>query len=189
MVRLVILGMLLAVTRANAQPAIASDPAPVRTWLVNDESAGEMMAHGRWSYLGAGLGVTHTLFCHFELGIEGSALRLDAPDEDDPRHGFALRAGATLGYRFRVSHFADLDWGIEPHVGAATAAVYGLGADDRTQHEVFAGVRASFRAVIDHEPSQGFGIARGMGAHVTLRVARSQGELAASFLLGYDWGL
>jgi len=183
--RAVLLGVLLVASRAGAEPAVS----PVTTWLVNDESVGELMAHGRWSYLGAGLGVTHTLIGHLELGVEASALRLDAPDDDDPRHGFALRGGASLGYRFRVSHFADIDWGVEPQVGAATAAVYGLGKDDRSQHEIFAGVRASFRWAMDDRPSRGFGIARGMGAHVTLRVAESQGALAASFLLGYDWGL
>jgi hypothetical protein len=175
--------MLVVVVVALARAASAEP----RTWVGNDESFGELIARDRWSFWGAGLGVTHTLADRVELGLEGSVLRLDASRDADPRHGFALRGAATLGYRVRVSDLAGIDWGIEPQLGAATVAAFGIG--DRTTHELFAGVRASFRFRFDSEPSRGAGVARALGGHVTVRLARGEGEYAASFLLGYDWGL
>lgn len=163
--------VLLLAARAHADPP--------RTWIGNDEAVGETIANGRWSFWGAGLGVTRTLFCHVELGLEGQVLRLDSLDSDDPRHGFALRAGATLAYRIPVSHFMGIDWGIAPELGAATSTLFGIGP--RAQHEFFGDVRGSFRYARDDRD--------GIGVHLTLRVARAEGELAASFMLGYDWGL
>ena len=187
MVRALLVVAVLAGT-ARADTLLAADvPEAPRTYLANDEAFGEIISHGRWSYWAAGLGVTHRLVGHLEVGVEGSVMRLDSPDDDNPAHGFALRAAGMVGYRFTVSRLAGLDFGVQPEIGAGTALV--TTTDTTSQHEVFAGVRGSFRAVFDEGRATHFGAARALGVHVTLRVAEAEHHLAASFLLGYDWGL
>ena len=168
-------------------PPAHDEPAPPSTAIVNDEAIGEIVSHGRWVFIGAGLGITHTVVGHLEASVNGSLMRLDSAEMDDKRHGFAVHADASLGWRFRVSSLAGIDWGLEPHIGVGVAETYT--SVTASQHEVFGGLRGSFRFQTDHDPSTHFGQARGIGAHLTLRVSRAEQHFAACFLLGYDWGL
>jgi hypothetical protein len=193
MVTRIVAIVLALAAAAEAHPvylaeAPEEEPTPPHTWLSNDEAIGEMVANGRWTFWGTGLAIDRELIGHLEVSLEGQALRLDASEDQDRRHGFALRGGVSLGYRFAVSHLAGIDWGVEPAVGVASSAIFGI-AGDRAQHEVFADIRGSFRAVIDHHPQQYFLQSRALGGHVALRLTRAQGELDAAFLVGYDWGL
>lgn len=156
---------------------------PVATWIGNDEVLGGM---GPWWYWGAGLAARRELGARVELGLEGQVLRVDASDNDDPRHGFALRGGATLEVPVLQTVWRTVDLRLAPQIGVASEVFSGL-ADRRTAVELSAGVRASFRKVL-HEDADG-GYARGIGAHMTFRLTRANGELGATFLVGYDWGL
>jgi len=187
MVRSIVIVALLAGTAAAEPPPLPDNAPAITTSIVNDEGIGEIVAHGRWTFISAGLGVTHTLIGHLEASVNGSLMRLDASDMDDKRHGFAFHADGALGWRFRVSSLAGIDWGLEPQIGVGVAETYT--SITASQHEVFAGLRGSFRFGFDREPADHFGQARGIGGHLTLRVSRAEQHFAACFLLGYDWGL
>jgi hypothetical protein len=163
-------------------PGEPSRPGPVRTWLANDEMLGVVATpERRWFAWGAGLAVRRRLGRHVELGLEGHALRLDTTD-DDPSHGFELRAGAALGVGLEVSRWADIEWRVTPELGAASSVLVG----DGTNRELFAGVRATAahieRSARDHR-------ARGIGGHVGMRISRTEAGLGGWVTLGYDWGL
>ncbi len=170
---LLIVGVLAA--HAHADPV---------TWLSNDE----VFAGGHtWSYWGAGLAIRRVLPGDVELGLEGQALRIDANADDDPRHGFALRGALAIEVPLERAHWGDIDWRLSPQLGVGSELLYGIGQRDAT--EVFAGFRASFRKVVTTQPSDRIGVARAIGGHVIFRIARSDGALSGSFMLGYDWGM
>ena len=175
MVRALAIVAVLAPALAHADPA---------TWVSNDEVFIETHS---WWYWGAGLAIRRDLGHHVELGLEGQAFRVDANADDDPRHGFALRAAVTLEAPAARTTWSGIDWRLSPQIGAASMLLVGL--DRRSATEVFAGVRASFRKVLDHEPSGRIGAAHAIGAHIAFRIARTDGELSGSFMIGYDWGL
>ena len=175
------LAVCLAPALVHAEPVEPADP--VATWLGNDEVFGTI---GPWWYWGAGLAVRRELGAHVELGLEGQVLRVDAQEDGDPRHGFALRAGATLELPVARTEWRTVDFRLAPQLAAASEVFSGL-ADRRTATELAVGLRASFRKVIRADVDDGH--ARGIGGHITARLTRAGGELGCQILLGYDWGL
>jgi hypothetical protein len=177
--------IVLAVVSATT-PAFADffdEPArPVRTWLSNDEMFTTFDANGQWASWGAGLGLHRELVGHLEIGVEGQALRIDARDDDDFRHGLGLRGALTAAYGFGVSRFATIDFRVAPEIGVASSVVYGIGM--RYVDETFAGVRLSFRR--GFETVRG---ARGIGGHLGFRTSRTADGIGFAFSIGYDWGL
>ena len=177
--------IILAVTSA-ASPALADfadEPSqPVRTWIGNDEMFTSFDAKGQWAGWGAGLGIHRELIGHLELGVEGQAMRIDARNDDDLRHGLALRGAITAAYGFQVSRFATIDWRVAPEVGVGSSILYGIGT--RYADETFAGVRLSFRRACTTDKG-----ARGIGGHLGFRASHTADGFGAAFVVGYDWGL
>ena len=165
-----------------AAPARA-EPLP-STWLTNDVVLGEMpAAHADWGTIGLGFGASTVVAGHLELEIEAQALKLEPPNDTDPRIGFGLRGVAAIGYDIHVyDRFGVM---LEPKVGISTALVLGLGARDRTPDEAFAAVRLASRSPLE---SSIRGNSRGYGAHCELRLGRSNGEGTGTVLIGWDWG-
>ena len=190
MVRALGLVMLLAST-ASAKPYIAMDdvppPVPVTTYISNEESVGEIISHGRWTEIGMGLAVTRTLVGRLELDLEGSVMRLDSSDDNDKSHGYGFHAGGALGYRFTAYRFEVIDFGVEPQIGAGVAET--VTTMHASQHEVFAGIKGSFRVQTRKGETDHFGEARSLGGHLTLRLTRAEQHFAVVALIGYDWGL
>jgi hypothetical protein len=171
--------VLLASTAAHAEPM------PI-DWLTTEAVMGEAPAgHEKWGCYGFGFAMSHVFVGHLELGVEAQAMNLDASKMDDLRHGFALRSGASIGYRFQLSDWGGFAWDLGPEVGVATAVAFGLGVSDRTTDEVFGGVRASIRIAA---PGRA-GNSRGWGASFGFRIARTDAELTGTLVIGYDWGL
>jgi hypothetical protein len=109
-------------------------------------------------------------------------MRVDARDDDDLRHGLALRGAITAAYGFQVSRLATIDWRLAPEIGAGSSILYGIGT--RYVDELFAGVRLTYRR--GFQPDRG---ARGIGGHVGFRASRTADGIGFAFMLGYDWGL
>jgi hypothetical protein len=165
-------------------PALAHGEA--RTWIGCDEVVGGFSASGSWSFWGTGLVATRELSRPLSIGAEAQLVRVDI---DGPRsdHGFAVRSAVVADYavlhspaRLNNVHF-DLDL----ELGAGAATIMGIGANRRSEGELFTGVRAAFHETETWVPA---GSAQGLGGYVALRYGRMGSGEHFALVVGYDWG-
>jgi hypothetical protein len=158
-------------------PPMPTDPPMPRTWIGCDEVIGGLVADRHWVAYGVGLGFAR-LVGPVALGIEGHVLRLDSNDGA----GFMGELVARVDYGFRFYRKRDTDLLFAPELGVIASVVYGAGPAQRTHDGPFAGLRLIMRA--NPSAADGPGAARGIGAHVGVRVATDR----VLFVVGFDWG-